>query len=103
VATPILKQAASKGLDIGAPVLGASVSTFLGGNPVIGAFVGNREILKQQTGFGQKNQSQVATLIGGSVGEVLQPITARYCQFYVNNFASLPADLKTQSFFLNKI
>jgi len=43
------------------------------------------------------------SLTGGTTGEVIQPITARYCQFFVNNFASLPVDLKTQSFFLNKI
>jgi len=70
VATPILKKAASKGLDIGLPALGASVSTFLGGNPLVGAFVGKlgRDILKQQTGFGRKlsRTTDVAEYKGGS-------------------------------------
>ena len=70
VAIPILKLAASRGLDVGLPALGASVSTFLGGNPLVGAFVGKlgRDILKQQTGLGRKlnRTTDVAEYKGGS-------------------------------------
>ena len=42
------------------------------------------------------------SLSAGTEQSILVPITARYCQFFVNNIASLPGDLKTQAFFLTK-
>lgn len=58
-ATPILKVALSKGLDIGAPALGASVASALGGPEMapVGVMVGKvaRELVKNQTGYGLSN------------------------------------------------
>jgi Collagen triple helix repeat (20 copies) len=42
-------------------------------------------------------------LVGGTSQDQLKPITSRYVQFYVNNFGSLPVDLKTQGFFFDNI
>lgn len=58
VATPILKKAISKGLDVGAPALGAAVGTAIGGpgGASIGGMVGKlgRELIKETTGYGRK-------------------------------------------------
>jgi hypothetical protein len=43
------------------------------------------------------------SLVGGTTQDQLKPITSRYVQFYVNNFGSLPVDLKTQGFFFDKM
>ena len=53
------------------------------------------------------NQYQVITtdtntLTGGAEESVMVPITSRYCQFFVNNIASNPCDLKTQAFFFDQ-
>ena len=55
VATPILKQAISKGLDVGAPALGTAVGSLVG-QPAVGALVGKlgRELLRGTTGVGRK-------------------------------------------------
>jgi hypothetical protein len=67
--TPILKTAASVGLDIGAPALGAAISTAFSGNPAIGALVAKlaREALRVKTGVGRK--SDVGVYKGGSKGK----------------------------------
>jgi hypothetical protein len=65
VVTPILRTAASKGLDVGLPALGGVISTYFGANPMIGIVVGNisRQIIKEQTGLGR--QSDIGVYKGG--------------------------------------
>ena len=72
IATPILKKAISKGLDVGAPALGASVAGLIAGPEAgpVGAMVGKlgREMIKESTGYGQnlKENKDIGIYRGGS-------------------------------------
>ena len=72
IATPILKKAISKGLDVGAPALGAAVAGLIAGPEAgpVGAMVGKlgREMIKESTGYGRnlKENKDVGIYRGGS-------------------------------------
>jgi hypothetical protein len=70
----VAKTALSKGLDIGIPALGATVSTYFGGNPAIGIFVGKivRGVLKAKTGYAR--DSDIGTYKGGGCKKPLKKV-----------------------------